>query len=450
LKGTGNDRQSLDVYKKLYLAKPDAERGPYAFEIGSILEKHKSTAMARQFFEKAIALKFNVAASSLYLGMGYFKEGKFAEAEVYFDKVATSGIPELELVGRYYLSLCYFKLRLGVRGIQELMETEEISAKILSTKEGKDNKAAQSIHSATKKMLSPFDVGQWFGNAALLGQYDSNIQQLPIGTSNTTVGSNTATMKANFMGGIGYMSAPLDTLQWVAGYRASLNKNFNSLVRSYEYFTNTVSLYLNYQSLAKTTFGLKLEGSYVFQNALEVASDANSGYLYQKYNLNLGGGPYVRHQLTRTWRLELETGYRAQTFYVDKTQSGTNLNARFSARQGSGSMLLNPGFSVLYENNNTTGTFYYYDALGTGLLNQMQFPNGITVVQSADFLFTYYKKSVPLRTDLNMSFKLSVVKQLSPKISILGDFNYIKNYSSIDVSYTYNRSLTSLGLAYSL
>ena len=446
LKGKGDEKESLKLYSDLYNAKPEKERGPYAFEIASILEKQKKTQEAKPYFEKSAELGFNVAASNLYIGLGAFNSALYAEAETFFNKITSCGIPEIELVAQYYISLCYFKMNASTRGVQELIEAKDVSKKVLNS--DSKNVNAKNIFDASEKMLAPFSIGQWFGNAALMTQYDSNIQQLPAGSINTTATDNASTMKANFLAGIGYMSAPINTFQLVSGYRASYNKNFNSLTKGFEYFTNNASINLNYRALAKTTYSLKIDSNLVFQNSLIDPTNSKSGYENQKYNFTFGGGLAARHQLDRYWRAEAELNLHRQLYYADSNQSGQNSNINVSVRRTGGDSYFNPGISALFENNKANGNLNYYNAYGLGLSNFMTLSSTLTLNEGIDFLFTNYTKTLPLRTDANYSFKVGVIKNLPSKISLMADLNYIKNFSSIQDSYTYNRILASIGVGY--
>ncbi|MBS1958177.1 MAG: hypothetical protein JST80_01770 [Bdellovibrionales bacterium] len=444
LKGTDQPEKSFEVYKRLYQVSQPKDRGPYAFELASVLDKEGRHEEAKKLFQKSIDLGFNVGAANLYLGLTNYNTNNFSDAERNFTVAANSGIQDIELIARYYLGITYFKLNNGPQAIQELVDVQRI------TKRRGKNDLSKNIADATTKMLEPFSLGQWFGNVALLTQYDSNVQQLPSGVTNQVAGSNPSTMKMNFSGGGGYMSAPLDTIQWVAGYRATYNYNFNQGTKGFQYFTNNASLYFNYMTLARTSGGLKFESNFTFQNSLVDSLNTNSGYQYQKYSFNGGGGAYFRHQLDRTWRLESEANLRSQTFYIDPNLSGTDYNLRVTVRNDATNRFLNPGFTATYETNATNGIEFYYGAWGLGISNAMNVGSQIVITQSIDYLSSNYSKSTLARKDKNYSFHIGMSKILSLKLSLLADLSYIKNSSTVDASYTYDRLMTSVGLGYTL
>ena len=389
-----------------------------------------------------MALNFNATASHFYLGLGAYQQLNYTEAEAHFSKVADSDLPPYSVIAKYYLGICYFKLNNGAQGIQELVEVKSLTA-------GAENgDVTKTIADATEKMLAPFSLGQWFGNALLQSQYDSNVQQLPTGASNPTGGTNPGTLKMNLSGGGGYMSAPLKPIQLVAAYRASYNYNFNSSTKGFEYFTNNLSLFANYHALARTSAGLKLDTNFVFQNSLVDPTNTQGAYQYQKYNFTAGFGPYFRHQLTREWKLEAELGVRTQTFYSDPNLSGMKYNSRISFRSDQRNAYFNPGTSLVYENNRANGDDYYSSSYGLGILNTMTFPASVIFSQALDVLFTQYSKSILSRSDQNYSFKLGASKVLNAKVSMMADLSYTTNDSNISQSYSYHQWVTSLGMGY--
>lgn len=440
LKGMGDTNRSFDAYKKLYQITTDKERGPYAFEIGTLYDKGGKPELARPFFKKSIALKFNVDPSHLYLGLGYFKEKQFAEAEPHFRVASKSKVEDISILGHYYLGITLFKLSSGGDGIDSLLQVQE-----LADKRGPDD-LGKNLKASSQKMLEPFSKSQWFGNLVLMSQYDSNIQQLPSGSINPAAGSNPSTMRANLSGGGGYMSAPIDPIQWVAGYRASYNYNFNSDTKQFQYFTNSPTLFLNYKPLSSTSGGLRFEGHYTFQNTPD--STDPTLYEYLKFSFVYGGGAYLRHQLSRTLKMDLDLSYRKQTFYIDPNLSGTTIGGRVSFRQDLGAKWWNPTLSLVYENNKTQSNQFTYQSYGGGLMNAMSLPGSITLTQSLDYTYSLYSLSDPKRTDQNISARVAFARAMNSKWTLLADASYIQNTSTISDSFSYNRILTSLGVGY--
>ncbi len=443
LKDTKAPEKSLDVYLKLYETAAAGEQAPYAFEIATLLAQQNKMDDAAPYFQKAIDLDFNVAVSSFYLGLNLFQKANYVAAEKYLEVAADSQLMPFSVIGRYYLGICFFKLKSATLAIQELVDVRTQS------RDAKSGDPVFAIAEATDKMLVPFSSGHWFGNLLLQSQYDSNIQQLPAGAVNQNGSSNPSTLKMMLSGGGGYMSAPVDPIQWVANYRAGYNYNFNSDTKSFEYFTNNASLYLNYRTLEKTSGGLKLESSFVFQNSLVDPTQLNGSYQYQKYNSTVGGGPYFRHQLNREWKLEAEVGLTSQHFYIDPRLTGTRYHANVLVQDDRRSQYFNPGASLLFEKNDTQGSQYLYSDIGIGLMNSMKFVGSISVIAEIDWMSTHYSQAVPIRSDQNFTFKLSGTKLLSDHYSLLCDLNYLTNSSNLASAYSYHQFTSSLGMGYS-
>lgn len=443
LKGTQAPEKSIEVYQKLYDLARDEDRGPYAFELGTLLNQQNKIDEARPYFQKAIDLGFNTGVSHFYLGLGFFQQTNYMVAERHFEIAVDSGLVPFSVIGRYYLAVCFFKLKNASLGIQELMEVKHETATVQS------GDPVFAIAEATDKMLIPFSKGHWFGNLLLQSQYDSNIQQLPAGASNPTAGVNPATMKMIISGGGGYMSAPADPIQWVANYHAGYNYNFNSETKGFEYFTNNASVYANYHALERTSGGVKVDTTYVFQNSLVDPTQANGSYEYQKYDSTLGGGPYFRHQINREWKLEAEMGIHSQTFYIDPNLSGTRYDVNVMVQDDRRGNYFNPGANVLFESNKANGTEYIYSGYGLGVTDSMSFAGSISVLAAIDWMATKYTQSVPLRNDQNFSFKVSGTKLLSGNFSLLCDLNYVTNSSTLASSYSYHELTTSIGAGYS-
>jgi tetratricopeptide (TPR) repeat protein len=443
LKGTGDPKKSLEVYLRLYQVSANKDKGPYAFELGTLYTQLSQFPAAQKYFEKAYELNFNTLASQFYMGLSAFQSSSYGVAEKNFRPVSESALEPYSLMSKYYLGISYFKLNNGSQGVQQLVAVRN------STRDAAAGSVEKTLGDASSKMLAPFSYGHWFGNIVLQSQFDSNVQLLPTTYTNPTGTNNPATMKMNFSGGGGYMTAPLDRIQWVAGYRASYNYNFNANAKGFQYFTNNASLYANYNALAATSAGLKVESSYAFQNALTDAADTSSAYQYQKYNFTMGGGFYIHHQLDREWKLEIDLGGKNQLFYADSSLSGLDYTGRVAVRSDLGRTYFNPGVSAVYENNRAHGDAFYSTAYGVGLMNTMNFPGSLTVGQSFDVLLTKYGRLTPSRSDKNYSLRVNASKMLNAKYSLLADAGYIKNVSSVPETYTYNQFVTSLGLGYS-
>lgn len=433
LKTRGEDRKSMEVYNKLIQLKPEKERGPYHFELGVVLNREQKNDEAKKHFEKAVALKFNAVPANLFLGIINFNGGDTATAFKNFEVVKQDGPAEFKVIAGYYMGLIHFKNGYGPGGTSELML---VRARAL---EVPDSKTAQDIRAAADKILAPFNSVQWFANVAMMAGYDSNISQNPVGTTSPAALSGMSTMKGTVSGGIGRMSSPMDTIQWVMSYRFSYNKNLNPQTTTYEFLSNIPAIYLNYKPMNTTMGGLKIEGNGTFQQSQGVLGP---------YNLSADIGPFFRHQFDRSNTLQLEAIYRPQTYFTDTGLSGMSLVGRASFRNDTGARFWNPGISLSAEKNSATSATYRYLALGGGVSDMMKLSQVTTVTVSGDVTMTNYSEAG--RADMNIVGRISALHNLNRHWNIIADFSYTMNNSNQPDAYTYNKMMASLGLSWAM
>jgi len=443
LKERGEQAKAMEIYSRLIKTKPEVERGPYYFEVGMMYHKQNKPELARAHFERALKLGFNRTTTQLFLGLISFNAGNLNEAEKSFGEVKSGGAPEMKVLAHYYLGLIHFKNGYGAGGTHELTLARKLAREI------PNNKMISDIATAADKILAPFNKDQWFGNITLLGEYDSNIAQLP-----TSAAAANASKKAtpNFIinGGVGYMTSPTRTVQWVGNYRFSVNKTTNVETKSYEYFSHTPALFMNINPLSRTTGGLKAEGNLTFNNMPRNPGQTNGAYLFRKYSVYLEGSPYFRYEMAKNIQTELEAGYRKITNDSDPNQSGNLLRVRGAAHGNGASKLINPGASISYEKLHTLGTDLRSNSLDFGLSNMMKLTGADILNVSFDYILSRYPLSTSQRSDKTMIARASVVHTLSAKFSILGEATYTNNTSSLSDSYTYNRMAFGLGMGWTL
>lgn len=437
LRSKGDDSKSLEVYQKLVQLKPAAERGPYHFEIGAILNRQKKPEAAKPHFERAIATKFNVAASSLYLGLNAFAANDLASAQGQFERAKSGGTGEIKVISSYYLGLIHFKNGYSTGGTDELMSARSQAEDL------PESKTAQDIRAAAEKILKPFNSSQWYGNFSVLGQYDSNILQAPAQSAAT----NASTFKTTIAGGFGRVSSPMSKIQWIPSYRASVNKNFSSDAKGYEYVSNTASLLLNVDPVSTTTYGLRLEGNHLFQNDSDPASSA---FAFNSFSLGGDVALFVKNQFDRRTQGTFEVSFKPVNYYDSPDLSGSTIAAKASAKRELGSRYWNPGLSLAFENNGAAGSDYRYRAYGGGLTDTMRLSGSDTVTLSADFLMSTYPLESQGRSDRNITVRAGWVRGLSRGMSLVGDASYTINSSSVADVYSYNRINSSLGVSWQL
>jgi tetratricopeptide (TPR) repeat protein len=441
LKIEGNDPKSVEVYRKLIELKPKEQRAPYHFELGTIYQKHKKYDAARAHFSQALAAKYNVVPTHFYLGSMDFTDGNLDPAEKHFRYVLRRGPPELKVASMYFLGLVNFRAGYGASGTAHILAAKSMADRL------PDDPGARTIGQATTKILEPFSQPQWFVNATFTGQYDSNVGQIPLGITDPAQLSGKETSKVLVSAGAGRMTAPLSTLQLVGSYRASYNKNLNSQTKAFEYFTHTGSLYFNLTPLAELSGGLKTEGSFLFQNQAGATADT---YTFGKSSLTFTVGPFMKWQVLRSLAIQLETTYRTQTSYVSPTASGQAISARLEARSSGKTRLFNPGGNVNFEKSNTEGLDTRYTAFGGGVSNAFSLNERDTITLSVDLLSTTYPEAAVERSDLNFPIRANWAHVMNSHWSLLLDASYTNNSSNIPTSYSYNRLLAGLGVAWNM
>ncbi|MFL5815316.1 MAG: tetratricopeptide repeat protein [Bdellovibrionia bacterium] len=449
LKNEGSADLAIESYKKLIQLKPSSERGPYHFELGMIYNRQKNAAQARYHFAMALKLKTNPTISRFFLAMLSYEDGRYKNAELHFRRVAHDDTGELKLISHYYLGLIELKTGYSLGATRDLREARNLASAM------PENKNAKEIMTSSDQILAPFGKPQWFANLAMLGGYDSNISQVPtsLATSNQVSGRSTA--KTTLSLGVGHMTAPMDTVQYVTNYRFNLNKNFSSDTRNYEFATNTLSFYANFLPLNPTQGGFKVEGSFMFQNQPQdnaSATDANARYTYGKYNLSAEIGPFFRYQPSRQISTELDVYLRPQKYYQIDGQSGTAIFTRASIRWDLFQNWFNPSGSLSYESNHAKSGDYRENSIGIGASNLFK----ITPVDSLNFYFDFTSTKYPeysagsVRADKNYAFRLNHAHTINAKWTLLADLTYTLNRSSVAETYTYNRLQSGLGISWSL
>lgn len=439
LKSTGDEKNSLETYKKLIQLKPEKERAPYYFESAVILNRQKKFPEAKADFEKALAGNFNPLPAHLFLGMIAFGGGDPAEAQGHFETVTKGGSDELALVAHYYLGLIHFKEGYAAGGTGELVKAREIAATL------PDSQVAKDITAGSDKILEPFKNGQWFANITMMAEYDTNISEVPTGSAIPDVVAGAKTPKLTLSGGVGRMTSPLSTIQLVPSYRFNYNYNFNSDAKAYSFFTNTGSLYVNYKALSETTGGLKLEGSFTFQNQPKDPTDPNSSYTYSKYNFAGDIGPYIRTQLSPQTRLEWEAAFKPQTYYISDYLSGTDYETRGTIRYEAGKPYWNPGGHVVLERDNAQDPDWKFTSVGFGVFDVMRPTSKDTLTLETDYTIVDYSSSSAGRKDHDLTLHGSWLHPLSNNWSLLGDVAYTTNSSTEPDTYAYNRFVLGFG-----
>ena len=465
LKSAKKTGESTTTYEALIKQKTaqgvDAEElAPYHFELGVARYRENKLKEAQEHLEFAARHDFNTGPTNFFLGVMNFKNGKLEEAGTNFREVTSTSISELQAPAYFYLGQVYYKTSQPGVAIQSFYSAKREADRILDDSASGDDlkKIASQIKAASEKAIEPLNKNQWFGNVSLATAYDNNISTLPesqtsgpSATTSSTLGK--ATLKEILQAGIGYMTSPTRAYQLVPSYRLSYNYNFNRLTRSSEYLSNIFSLYFTRTPLARTSYGLKAEGTYTFQNAVDPDTDKSK---YTGFSIDTQFGPYIKHQLHPRWIVGGQVFAGPQIYLTDKTadsnskQSGTKATAQAYIQHDRGSWFFNPTLTLSYQINETKGKDYKSSAPSASFSNIHYITDALRVSWSGTYTLTDYSKRTPKREDKNLILQASTTYKLTPRFTLIADASYTKNTSNLNVLYTYNRFVTSAGVSYSL
>lgn len=442
LKTVQKPKESAQTYKQLIETKlkdgADAKQiAPYYFELGMIRYQEKKFERCIQYLDEAAKVDFNFAATHFFLGMSHFQMGNYPISNDHFSKVISSNTLELKPASYFYQGQIGFKRQMPAIATQSFFSAISTSETIINDpKSSNDSKAiAKQILDASQKALEPLNKSHWFGNLALSFGYDTNVLASP--SSSTTTGSlNSSSVGGFFQAGIGHMSSPLNTIQWIPNYRTSINYYFNRNASSAEFYTNNLSLYMNVKPLSLFSWGLKLEGFLLFQN---------SG-TYARYLHGLTTGPYMKTNLGSS-TLGLETFFTFNTYAQDETassasqlRSGTDIDFRAFLQNDQGQKFWNPTYSVTFTLQNAKGTDYKSKNFSGTLENLIYFSKTLSLNLLASFEMALYSNRTPqTRTDKTFTFQAAVTKKINSKWTLFGNAQYMTNASDLPTLYAFNR-----------
>jgi hypothetical protein len=444
-----NEDEEIKTYERLIPLRPAQQAAPYHYELGVLYYRHGKLVVAKKHLHLALKAHFNSTICRFFLGMIAFGESHNRDAEHFFRSVSNEGNGELKLISLYYLGLIELRTSYPIGATRDLQGARKVAADLEAS--GTPSPTAKQILGSIDQVLAPFTTPQWFANATVLGQYNSNISQVSTSlTSQSQSVSGQGTGVLNVSGGIGRMTAPINDFQLVGSYRFSLNEDTNSNTKQFQFVTNTVSLFLNYLPLAEIQGGFKVEGNLMFQDAQSDPTDPNSSYSYSKYLLGAEVGPYFRYQLSRQVQTELDLYFRPQTYYTEPDLSGVTVFTRASVKADLLNSYLNPSGYVEYEHDNADGSDFKSNTVGVGVANMLKLTPRDFVTPAIDFLASQYPQNSQGRQDRYFSVHVDAVHSMNAHFSILGNMSYTNNSSTVPDTYSYHQSVVSLGVTYNL
>ncbi len=458
LKGAKDEKGALNTYSELISAKleskaPRKELAPYYFEAGVLTFRKNRLKEARLDFEESVRSGFNTIAAKFFLGNIAFKESRWDDANQYFAAVAAAKNPELSPAASFYQGRTALKQG-DSSGAYEAFSAAKASAQeiISSSKETPELQAsAKEILDNAIQALGPYDRSSFFGGVTLLAGYDSNVLAVPSSqTSIQTTGQDS--VMTIFQGGVGYMSSPARDFQFVPSYRTSLNYNFNQDTRLGDFFTHTASLYVTRKPLARTSFGLKLEGTLTFQNQLDSTTDKSK---FEPYSLQGSLGPYFKTVLAPGWLTGADLVFIPHREYGDPDtseeyrRSGQEENLRAWIRRDSTARFWNPSFALVFDHNNTSGTEFRSTGLGFEFNDPLKLNERMDITPTASFTYTSYPdRTLGARKDKLFTLGANAVYRWTSHIAFLANVQYYNNLSNVEDTYQYNRYTISSGASY--
>ncbi len=438
------------VKAKTKLGKPESELAPYHFELGMMRHKENKLEQAAKHFQFALKHNFNKAVCHLYLGLYSFQSGAWDLSEDHFSGVVTSGTGELKPIAYFYLGQTYGKTSYSSGATDSFISAKKFAKEILEDKEAtaESKKMAKQIYSATTKSLAPYDHGQFFGNLSLLVGYDSNTLAIPASASDTT---GKASAQNTLLVGFGYASSPLKTLQFVPNYRGTFNYNYNRNSSSSEFPTNTISLFLTIDPLSRFSYGIKGDGSLVFQNT---STSAGSRFKYSLYNTSASVGPYFKAEISPKVMLGGESTFQTRKFNNDGTgisqRSGSLFFNKLTLKNDAGRRWFNPSLALRADLDRAKGTEFSSTTLGTELADQIHVSDKMNLSATASFAFAKYPDHTSgARKDSLYSFEWGGSYLFKSKWIFLASLLLTKNVSNQADSFSYNRFTLSSGVSYS-
>jgi tetratricopeptide (TPR) repeat protein len=458
LKASKKEIEASKVYQELIqvLSKSGKEKkeiAPYAFELGVLNFNEKKYAQAEQYLSYSFRNGFNTDVSLFYLGMVSVQKQDWGVAESRLQRVLQSELNDIKPATHFYLAQTHFKNNSPSRGFDQLLKAKNLSESFQEradiSAEGKQ--MASQIKGAADQALAPFDKSQWFANMTFTSGYDDNVLLVPTDTAGSQDISGKSTLKSSLGIGLGYASSPLRTLQWVPSARFNLNKNYNKDSSSGEFSDSTVSLYVTKDALAAFTYGLKTEGSVVFQNDRDAVTGSSTYRLFSTYTQL---APYTKWDFHRKWTLGAELGAKKLDFNGEEDvqttfrRSGMVYTFKITGLNKRGKKYFNPSYTLKYEINDAAeGTEFKSSAYGAQVLNVMHLTHW-EFTQILDFTRTLFSDSSADRKDANWVASLVATRKIGPRWGLIASGDYTINLSTVPASFKYNRYSMNAGVSY--
>lgn len=447
LKTLRNDADSLEVYEKLLAAKPEEQRAPYHFELGTIYFRQKRFEEAKDHLEKSIQAQFNLGVSHFFLATAEFQTQELKKALRNF-KSALEDVPtDLQVACHYYMGMIHAQMGYGPGASNELLLARDQARDLENSP--RFNSMVQDLSQASSRALEPYNRSTWMKNISFSLQEDGNVSSVSsIVTPEAAAGK--VSLKSNLGLTLGYAASPLLRVQPVIIYRLSLNKNFNGDARDYEFTTHTLSGYFTYNPLSTTQYGTKVEGNYGFQNRSNLSTNEST---YRPFLQSFEVSPFLKTAVIEHLQLTTELVLKSQTFPNDSIgidrRSGNILLPRVSAQFDTLSHYWNPMGSLGYEFNQTLGSNQRSRTLAIDFSNTMKLPQNRTLTLGASMTWGNFSLRIPeTRSDRSSTLRASFQAPLTSSLLLTTEATYTANSSNLSSIYSYTKPTASIGLNY--
>lgn len=447
LKNLGESKRSLDEYLKLLKITSGKDRAPYHFELGSIYFREKNTKLARYHLVQSARYKFNEGPSYFLLGIITFQQNERFVARKLFERALEKSPDDLKSASHFYIGLIALQTGRGNEGIYQIVEAKKLAEK------QPNNELSKQIAQVSSDLLSQYDKPNWFGNLTVLGQYDTNVSLISDTVANSSGTSGSKSGKVTFIGSVGRAGSPMKPIQWLGSFRFNANKNFNSLTKTYEFASNVGTAYFTFNPLARFSYGLKLEGTYTFQNQL--TDSTSNTYTYKPYFGQIDVGPFLKYISPLGVKAVLELDYKGQKYYQDPedetsilVRSGNAKYVRLSLLSDIPKKWFNPGGYIGYEFISPKGTEYRQRVGYIGVSNSFKPSDVTTINYYFDVTLDHYYHAQPPRMERTFVNRVNYIRKITSAWTLLGDVSYTLNKTSQPASADYKKFVLSLGISY--
>lgn len=461
LKLSGKENEAARAYTDLInlkrkLNRPSAELAPYYFELGVMMSKLGRREKSNEYLAFAVRSGFNPGPSRIYLGINAYQAGAWADAERHLMEVVRGGNRDLTPSAYLYLGQAYLKQEYASGATRSFIQARDISQAVLSDAEAAEGskKLAEQTLTAAEQALKPYSTSQFFGQLSAISSYDSNALSIPtsVSSSSQTTGSSTLTEALSL--GVGYLTPSLSAIQLVPSYRGGINYNTNRDTRSAEFASNTLSLYVTVNPLAATSGGLRLEGSFLFRDEVDTATDSGK---FKKYSSGGVVAPFLKTELSRKVQVGGEVSLEPTKYYqdefvaTDSKRSGSVVSGSVFVQNEQGSRFWNPYLSFKYTQDRAEGREYKAKSWKVSVSDTFHLNSRLDLTPAVAYAkAAYAERPSGARDDSTLDLQAQGVYRWKPRLSLLASLGYTKNGSNIPATYEYNRFVVSFGASLTL